>query len=122
MSIKYGTLAAAQLISKSDENVYILPDHSVSLTNSVTLRRRLPKVTGKGVTAETSPLAFAARRDKSFVVGDTKKTCSLTINTVVHAGVDATAVKAWVAAEITLLAVEVAKGVVTGDICLDDAV
>lgn len=122
MSIKYGTLAAAQLISKSDENVYILPDHSVSLTNSVTLRRRLPKVTGKGVAAETSPLAFAARRDKSFVVGDTQKTCSLTINTVVHAGVDATAVKAWVAAEIALLAVEVAKGVVTGDISLDDAV
>lgn len=119
---KYGALVAALLQNKSDENVYILPDHSVSLTNTVTLRRRLPKTTGKGATAETSPLAFAARRDKSFAVGDTMKPCSVTINTVVHSGVDATAVKAWVASEMALLAVEVAKGVVTGDITLDDAV
>lgn len=119
---KYGTFAAAQLMNKSDENVYILPDHSVSLTNTVTLRRRLPKVTGKGVTAETSPLAFAARRDKSFTANGAQKTCSLTINTVVHPGVDTEAVKAWVAAEIVLLANEVNKGVVTGDISLDEAV
>lgn len=119
---KYGTLAASLLSNKSDENVYILPDHSVSLVNLVTLRRRLPKVTGKGVTAETSPLAYAVRRDRSFAAGDVQKVCTVTVNTVVHPGVDTTAVKAWVAAEIALIASEVAKGVVTGDIYLDDAV
>lgn len=120
---KFGTLAAALLINKSDENVYILPDHSVSLTNSVTMRRRLPKTTGRGASAVVSPLAFAIRRDKTFTAADlTPKVCSLTINSVVHPGVDPIAVKAWVAAEVALMAVELAKGVVTGDITLDETV
>lgn len=119
---KFGTTAASLLTAKTDENVFILDGHSVSNQDTVLLRRRLPKTTGKGVSAVTSPLTFTARRDKSFAAGvDVQKLGSLSISTVMHPGMDPAAYKTWVGQEIDRLKVEVLKGASTGDITLDDA-
>lgn len=118
---KFGTITASLLTSKPDENLFILTGHSITAADTVLLRRRLPKTTGKGLNEVTTPLSFAARRDKTFPSGsDAKKLASVTISTVVHPGMDAAAVATWLGAEIDRLKVEVLKGATTGDITLDE--
>lgn len=116
---QFGSHIVALLSSAADENVFMLPTHSISSIDTVTLRRRLPKTSGRGVNAVTSPLSLSIRRDKTFAVGDTTKLGTVTISTVAHPGMDATAFRAWVAQEISALAVEIDKGAMTGDITLD---
>lgn len=119
---KFGTTAASLLTSKADENQFILAGHSVTSVDTVLLRRRLPKTTGRGLSEVTTPLSFAARRDKTFAAGtDVTKLGSVTISTVMHPGMDAITYLSWVGAEIDKLKVEVLKGATTGDITLDEA-
>lgn len=116
---KFGSHNVALLSGAADENVFMLADHSISATNTITLRRRMPKTTGRGISAVTSPLSMAIRRDKSFVVGEQAKMGTVTVSTVAHPGMDPAAFKAWLASEIPLIQEEILKGAMTGDITLD---
>lgn len=116
---KFGTSTVALLSSSADENTFILPTHSISSVDTVTLRRRLPKTTGRGINAVTTPLSLSIRRDKSFVVGDGQKLGTVTVSTVAHPGMDSTSFKDFVSAELDRIKVEILKGAMTGDITLD---
>lgn len=98
--------------TSSNEVVYATDSHTVSHTDTLAVRRTLPKVRKVGASVTTTPL----RVNHLFVESIGEYDCIVSITTTVPVGVDTDAAKAFVSTSLADFASTVADRSVTGDI------
>jgi len=118
MSLAIGTIAVNLYLTDRDEAVYVTPDHTMSHTDSATLRRTLPK-------GSNGTLRANLRFERGFPVttpaGTVEKPVTVSIATTAPVGATPADVLAYIALCCTQGASTAGSLGTTGDIHLDDA-
>lgn len=94
--MQIGTKSVSTYRQTADEVVYAGSLNSVSITDTVSLRRTLPEKKGSDAGTLRGNMNFA----RSFAVGDGQKLVVVNVTAHVPVGVDATTVRTWMTNEV----------------------